>query len=147
VFTVICRECGESYRSAAHPFTHDNRCLGCGVMVTDRTTSGIPPRDGRDQPAEEAVLRREFARLQKKIDGLETAVRSLFHACVLAREAVRTGAVSDKTLLLEWLERAMALGLTRGETDDLTRVPGWQGWVNLADGPDCPEIDIKPILY
>jgi hypothetical protein len=63
-------------------------------------------------------------RLQKKNNGLERAVQSLFHACVLAREAVHTRAVTDKAKLLEWLDRAMALGLTRGETDDLDKVEG-----------------------
>ena len=101
------------------------------LLADDPTPFGKPPPFEPERLAGGDPLLSEIVRLQKRIDGLETAVRSLYHACVLAREAVRTGTVNDKALLLKRMDQAMALGLTRGESDDLARVPGWQGCSNV----------------
>jgi hypothetical protein len=146
MFTFHCRWCGETYRSVGHPLTHNNLCLGCGVLADDPAVPFVkPPPFDPERAAGDDPLLLEIVRLQKQVDGLERAVQSLFHACFLAREAVHTGAVTDKDKLLGWLDRAMALGVTRGETDDLAHV---EGWVNLrAEAANLPEGEIVPVLY
>jgi hypothetical protein len=146
MFTFNCRGCGETNRSVGHPLTHNNLCLACDVLADDPATpfEKLPPFDPERAAGGDPVLL-EIVRLQKNVDGLERAVQSLFHACVLAREAVHTGAVGDKAKLLEWLDRAMALGLTQGEYDDLDNV---KGWVNLrAEAAKLPEGDFVPVLF